>query len=258
VSEPRLAEVPEWAAAGPLAGLYADIRSVLGLPMVNLVYRHLATRPGLLERCWTALRPNLASSAAAAAATELGALAALGGPQVSLVAGLPEETVRLARATAGAYGRGNALNVLAMFALLDGCCGGAGGEEVPPPAPAPILPMASLDELAPPVAELLDEISLRVVGGEEPRLVPSLFRHFAGDERLLAASWAVLEPGLDEALERAGRVAGRARTLAADLPHPVPKLQDERARDVARRFSKATSRMLVCGELLGAALGEAA
>ena len=102
MSEPRLAEVPEWAAAGPLAGLYADIRSVLGLPMVNLVYRHLATRPGLLERCWTALRPNLASSAAAAAATELGALAALGGPQVSLVAGLPEETVRLARATAGA------------------------------------------------------------------------------------------------------------------------------------------------------------
>jgi hypothetical protein len=261
IGEP-LAEVPEAAATGRIAELYADIRSVFGLPMVNLVYRHLATKPDLLERCWAGLRANLASSVATADAAELVGLAATPGtrrlqPATLAAAGLTGEPARLARATLAAYARGNSLNVLAMFALLDGCDGGADTAEAEPLAPEPILPMAPLEDLAPPVAALLDEISLHVIGGEEPRLVPSLFRHFAGDERLLALVWHVLEPSVAGAHERAGEVAARARALAADLPYAVPALRDEAVREVAPRFSEATSRMLVFGQLLAVALGEA-
>ena len=76
------------------------------------------------------------------------------------------------------------------------------------------------------------------------------------DERLLALVWHVLEPSVAGAHERAGQVAARARALAADLPYVVPALRDEAAREVARRFAEATSRMLVFGDLLAAALGE--
>jgi hypothetical protein len=257
-----LAEIPEAAATGRTAELYADIRAVSGLPMVNLVYRHLATTPELLERCWAGLGPNLASANAAAAAAELVALAATPGaaalpPATLAAAGLAGEQAGLARATLAAYARGNSLNVLAMFALLDGCYGGTDAAGAEQPAPARVLPMAPLDALTPAAAALLDEMSLGVVGGEEPRLVPSLFRHFAGDERQLALVWSVVEPALGAALERAARVADRARALAAGLPHPVPALRDEAGREVARRFSVATSRMLVVGELLAAALAEA-
>jgi hypothetical protein len=257
-----LAEVPEAAATGRIAELYADIRAVCGLPMVNLVYRHLATTPDLLERCWAGLRPNLASAPAAAGAAELVGLAAIPdpvrpGPAALAAAGLDGRRARLARATLAAYARGNALNSLAMFALLDGCRGGGDVIEVQPAPPEPTLPMAPLDALTPRAAALLDEISLAVVGGEEPRLVPSLFRHFAAEERQLTLVWSVLEPAVTTAHERAGRVAGRARLLAVQLPHPVPALRDEAGRDIARRFAEATSRMLVFGELLAAAFAEA-
>jgi hypothetical protein len=262
VTGTALAEIPEAAATGRIAELYVDIRSVCGLPMVNLVYRHLATEPGLLERCWAGLRPNLASAAAAAGAAELVRLAATPGaqalrPATVAASGLTGEQIRLAGATLAAYARGNSLNVLAMFALLDGCDGRSDATEAEPTAREPILPMAPLDALTPRAAALLDEISLGVVGAEEPRLVPSLFRHFAADERQLTLIWSVLEPAVATAHERAGRVAERGRVLAAGLPHPVPALRDEAGREVARRFSEATSRMLVFGELLAAALAEA-
>jgi hypothetical protein len=264
VSADRLAELPEAAATGRVAELYDDIRVVLGLPMVNLVYRHLATKPGVLEQCWAGLRPNLASRAAAAAAEELVALASLPGapalPGASLaVAGLVGEQARLARATLAAYRRANSLNVLGMFALLDGCPGSPGvtGEAAAPP-PEGILPMASLEYIAPPVAALLDQISLHTMGAEEPRLVPSLLRHFAGEPCVLALVWTALRPATAEVARRGEDVAIRARAVAHALPHPVPALQDEGDRAVAARFSQATARMLVFGEVLSAALAEAA
>jgi hypothetical protein len=263
VSASRLAELPEGDATGRVAELYADIRTVLGLPMVNLVYRHLATKPGVLEESWAGLRPNLASQAASAAADELVSLAAPPGvasaPGTALaVAGLAGEQARLARATLAAYRRANSLNALGMAALLEGCPGGGpGGEEAPAPGTEPILPMASLDGLAPPVAALLDEMSLHVVGPEEPRLVPSLLRHFAGDVRTLALVWTALRPYTAELSRRGEQIAMRARARARSLPYPVSPLHDPAGRVAARRFSAATARMLVLGEVLAAALAEA-
>jgi diketogulonate reductase-like aldo/keto reductase len=49
-----LAEIAEEDAEGAVAELYEDIRRVLGLPLVNLVYRHLAA-VGRLEEVWRVL-----------------------------------------------------------------------------------------------------------------------------------------------------------------------------------------------------------
>src|ERR1700753_3309843 len=49
--------VTEAAATGEIAEIFADIRRVLGVEVVNLIWRHLATLPGALPWAWETLRP---------------------------------------------------------------------------------------------------------------------------------------------------------------------------------------------------------
>ena len=52
-----IAAIPEAEATGDTAALFADIRATLGLPVVNLVWRHLATIPGGLPWTWDQVKP---------------------------------------------------------------------------------------------------------------------------------------------------------------------------------------------------------
>jgi len=56
VSDPFPA-VAEAAATGETAELFADIRATVGVRVVNLVWRHLATFDGALPWAWTAVKP---------------------------------------------------------------------------------------------------------------------------------------------------------------------------------------------------------
>ncbi|MEK6710147.1 MAG: halocarboxylic acid dehydrogenase DehI family protein [Nitrospinota bacterium] len=58
MAEAELQEIPEEAAAGRVAELYADIRQVLRTTQVNLLFRTLAVHEGYLAAAWAALRPN--------------------------------------------------------------------------------------------------------------------------------------------------------------------------------------------------------
>src|SRR2546430_12469699 len=49
--------VLEAEASGEIAGIYADIRKVLGTSVVNLIWRNLATMPGALPWAWSTVRP---------------------------------------------------------------------------------------------------------------------------------------------------------------------------------------------------------
>ena len=49
--------VAEAAAVGEIADLFADIRATVGVRVVNLVWRHLATIDGALPWAWGAVRP---------------------------------------------------------------------------------------------------------------------------------------------------------------------------------------------------------
>ena len=49
--------ITEAAATGETAAIFADIRQVLGVDVVNLIWRHLATIDGALPWAWGTLRP---------------------------------------------------------------------------------------------------------------------------------------------------------------------------------------------------------
>ena len=55
--------ITERNAHGSVADFYEDIRSTLKVPVVNLIWRHLATIPGSLEWCWSSLKPSYESNA---------------------------------------------------------------------------------------------------------------------------------------------------------------------------------------------------
>ncbi len=55
--------IREDQAEGDIAALYGDIRATLGVPVVNLIWRHLATFPNGLAWAWHAVRPQYRSGA---------------------------------------------------------------------------------------------------------------------------------------------------------------------------------------------------
>jgi hypothetical protein len=268
VTPVHLPETREADATGTVAATYRDIRVVLGLPFVNLVYRYLATTPGLLERAWAELRPNLLHEATDSLASELvpfpvGTVVPI--PAASLAAArFAGERAALGAATLAAYARANTRNLLAVHALLDGNSGPEVRASVEIPAPLaaddqPVLPMADLDALPPEATAILMEMSLAITGPEEPTLVPSLPRHFAQPPCLLALLWAALRPDLTNgATDAPARsLADRGRELARRLPYGVRPIEDPRARLVLGRFVRAVSKMLVVAELMCRALTEA-
>src|ERR1700730_3139585 len=72
-------------ASGEIAELYEDLRVTLGVPFVNLIWRHLATIPGGLAWVWTLVKPLYVSG-------ELDRLSSEGSALVSLplLAPLPD------------------------------------------------------------------------------------------------------------------------------------------------------------------------
>src|ERR1700685_2868773 len=52
-----LPEVSEADAPESVQAIYRDIRRLSGVPMVALVFRHIATRPDVLEEVWRAIGP---------------------------------------------------------------------------------------------------------------------------------------------------------------------------------------------------------
>jgi hypothetical protein len=127
-----LAEVPEAVAVGSLAGVYADIRSVLGVANVVLVYRALAAQPGRLEGLWSALRPNLASAQARTLVAGLSPRAVGGvapGPAAAVERAALDQ--RLVLGTLCSFQRSNRLNLIGLLALLHGAAGT--GETPAPP-----------------------------------------------------------------------------------------------------------------------------
>ena len=120
-----LPEVPEREAEGLVAELYGDIRQVVGLPLVNLVYRHLAVEPRRLEAAWSQLRPNLTDEAIDSGAETLLTAASLDVPALSAptleAVGLDRRGLDAVAATLAAYNHANPRNLIALLALTPRC-----------------------------------------------------------------------------------------------------------------------------------------
>ena len=258
---PLIGEITERAARGSVADVYADIRRVLGVPMVVFVYRALAATPGRLERVWEALAPNLASVGAQRDA------ASLNPPECWKILPLRQaafevagiDRSRLARTLDG-FDRANRLNLIGLQALLAGTPGDRVAErrEAPSAEPYEMLPMADLASLEPGTIGLLQRMSAPIAGPERPILIPSLFRYFAHDRDLLEAIWQSIGPTVENQRfpTAVTAITERAREHSRRLPHPVPRAHDRGTREILTRFVTTIPGMIVTTKLLRLALRE--
>jgi hypothetical protein len=244
-----VAAITEAQARGEIATLYADIRATLGVPVVNLVWRHLATIEGALPWAWGAVRPAYRSGAVAAATARLkagwrGRLPVLTPVPSEVLAslGMGAQARQAMAAVLSAYDRSNPMNFIALSALLapgeagsgDAAAGAPidGPSDVPSDVPfdasagasdpleAPLPRLLALDEMAPATAALVLRLNdLGTVGSDI--ILASMYRHLAGSPGLLALIWAQLS-----GMTASGALQGATATVLA--------LADEEARRVAR------------------------
>jgi hypothetical protein len=250
--------VAEADAEGETAAIFADIRAALGVGVVNLIWRHLATIPGALPWAWGALGPRYRDGSLARAAAGLRAGAPPGlpaWPEEALAAtGLSRADRAAIAEVLAAYARTNKLALVALSALTrPGVGEGVAGEGVPTqPPPGPALKLPPLPQaLAPEVAALVGR--LNELGATRPDAVlATMYRHLTHWPPYLALAWTLLAPAAAD-----GRLAAaiadcrsRASRLAASLPGlrppPPPRGTEDAVADALERFAgEVLPRMVV-------------
>lgn len=240
--------ISEAEATGEIADLYADIRATLGVPLVNLIWRNLATVPGALSWAWPSVKPLYANGAIQAEARAL-----LKGQHLPAVPVLPPSALRAAgvdsgdektiRAILDSYDRSNPLNLVALSALL----AWLHGETAPvSEAPAPTaaaeaqnldvsLPrLLPLDDMDASTADLVRAINRLGARGRD-HIIVSMPRHLAHWPGYLALYWTLIAPldangtlhGCIDAVLADGR--RRGARLAAGFAKATPPPEASRA-----------------------------
>jgi hypothetical protein len=252
------AVLPEQSGVQPPAQIQAIYRELCvscGVAMPALIFRNLATRPGVLEAFWQCLGPLYRQGLLQQSAWELAGQAAAADLLPALEAherhafGLHDgQMLRSTRATLDNYNRANPVNWLALLSLLEAARqtpkhGAARAEQAAeqawqPPAPpsGELLPLPAADELDARTRWLLNDLR---EGGDRSELdpvVPSLYRHLSAC------------PGLLDWLHRhlAPRFAdGR---MTAELRHLRQGMQQE-ARGWAERLEPLPAALLAADVL---------
>lgn len=265
--------ITEAEAGGEIAALYADIRAVYGVSVVNLVWRHLATIPGALPHVWAMLRPLYVDGTIAREADALrGALEVPAIPAVPAfvlgASGLDAAALHGVRQVMAAYDRTNAMALVALSAARARLAGQAGapwresGSVFQTGEPLALPPLVDLAAMDPAVAELV--LALNRLGSARPDpVLASMWRNLAHWPEFLALAWALLVP-----LHRDGSLVATiaaclrlARGRAALVPRvdPVPPLDPAlvpRVDAALALFTEdAIARMLVITRVLRAAIG---
>ena len=228
--------IVETAATGEIAELYADIRATLGVPVVNLIWRHLATMGGALPWAWSAVRPLYVSGAIEGEAERFRAAMSL--PPVGRLpadvltgAGLDEGALESIRGVLASYDRSNTMNLIALAALSARASGdaAAGGKIAVRPVANPIkVPLPRLLSKVDVAASTWSLVSRLNGLGErdDGRVVASMYRHLAHWPAFLALVWTSLDAAagageLDDAIAaNLATARARARVVARDVAMP--------------------------------------
>ena len=269
-----LPAITESEATGVTAEIFADIRRVYKVGVVNLVWRHLATIPGGLPWVWATVRLLYADGTVGREAAALRAGLSL--PQlpawptaVFRSAGLDDGDIAAIRTVLAAYDRTNAMALIAFLAVQLRLEGVPRPVEVVARRPASVLaepepdlplpPLLALVDMSPMTAELVVAVNELGAIHREP-LFASMYRHLAHWPAYLALAWTMLAPleidqRLDRAIEAAiAKARARARCLAGQLPTPLPAIRPVTARRVTRAIDRFTgdviARMVVICSLL--------
>ncbi|NKE65387.1 hypothetical protein RAMLITH_06100 [Ramlibacter sp. RBP-2] len=271
-----LEELPESRATGELRRIYAEIRRWSGVPMVALIYRHLATMPGVLEWSWRLLEPALRAGELQRKAWALAQDAVIPHqpaiPAAALrAAGLTLADERQIAVVLDAYNRANPVNIMAVRCLslhLAGRAGAAADEAMwldwePPPAQPALPPMIDPAAMSPTVRELALLLTDRGRSAAPSPLWPSLYRHLAHWPAFLGYAAVVVPPAFDAIDAAAARLQRQVDAAAAAVarglvpPPDVDAPAGEQARQLQsaiERFSRRIPEMVVIGGVLRRAL----
>jgi len=222
--------VTEAEATGETAAIFADIRAVYRVGVVNLIWRHLATIPDALPWAWRAIRPLYVDGTIARAATAF--RSSLRPPALSHVPSEVFATLGLSSAdliqiggVLAAYDRTNSMALIALTAASGKSV--IAGEGLPPttspdqPSEDDItLPtLTPVNAMPPHVAALVTRLNRLGTDAEKP-ILASMYRHLSHWPPYLGLAWAALAP-LDSsrALHTAiAETSAHARTLAGGIP----------------------------------------
>jgi hypothetical protein len=266
-----VAAVTEAEATGEVAALFADIRAVYGVSVVNLVWRHLATMPGALAHVWGAVRPLYVDGTVAREAAWLrAALVVPAGAAVPgfvlATAGLDGAAMAGVRRVMAAYDRTNAMALVALSAARARLAGQGGAEwrpgEVAVPAEAALAlpPLVDPAAMGPDLAALVDGLN-RMGSVREAPILASMWRNLAHWPGFLALCWPVLAPlhgdgRLQGAVAEALALArGRALPVVAGVPPLDPALVAQVDAALALFTEDAIARMLVVTRVLRGVVG---
>lgn len=195
--------IAEAAASGETAELFADIRATVGVRVVNLVWRHLATMEGALPWAWAAVKPLYLAGLPDQAVRRFRESMVL--PTLPSLAGEEPASVD---AVLASYDHSNTINLFALGALAAWLRGEAATEGMPEggarllPPDVPLPKLASAEDVAPETWARV--LRLNRFGDPHQVILASMYRHLAHAPAYLAR----LEPALaavqaDGTLERA-------------------------------------------------------
>ncbi|MGE5150945.1 MAG: hypothetical protein ACM3II_12560 [Rhodospirillaceae bacterium] len=228
MSTDRFPAVAEAAATGETADLFADIRATVGVRVVNLVWRHLATIDDGLSWAWAAVKPLYVQGI-----VDQAVLPFRQDMELPELEGLAGEEPQSVDAVLASYDHSNTINLFALGALrcwLRGDGAPAGSPEGGPRLPAPdiALPkLASPEDVSPETWALV--LRLNGFGDPRPIILASMYRHLAQAPDFLRRLEGTLEPvDADSSLERMilgnrAMAYERSRFLARAIDTPMPE-----------------------------------
>ena len=272
-----LDELPEAQASGEQRRIYSEIRRLSAVPMVALIYRHLATIPGALEWAWGLIGPAMLTGRVQQRAWEIAAAAVIPGnraiPHAALrVAGIDAAAEAAIGQVLDAYNRANPVNMLVVGCLArhlaeqgeqTAAAAALAGRWQPPPLPLPLPAMVDPAAMAPAVRELVLLLTDRDESRAPSPLWPSLYRHLANWPAMLGYASVVVVPefaAIDAAAARlqeqvAGASADLARQTAPSAGLVAPQADErQRLQSAIDRFGARIPEMVVIGGLLRRAL----
>lgn len=243
--------ITEADATGDTAALYADIRATLGVPVVNLIWRHLATMPDALPWAWTSLKPLYESGAIAAEAdalrssidlpTDIAASIELSQSTLT-AAGISEPELARITMVLRSYDRSNTLNIIAVNTLGASLQGRSGNTERspittsgrPPETITGEMPIVlSLSDMPPNTRSLVETLN---TFGARTDILPTMYRHLAHWPAFLALIHVLLAPH-----HANGRLETLIQSISADSHFRAAQLSGALATPLADfdTFTKA-------------------
>ena len=260
-----LPEIPESEATGRIAGIYRAILDSTGLPSTNLVWRHMASRPGVLEWAYDALEEVFSAGAFRVLGAEIASsLPPPAMPRLAEDGSLDRAALESAASVMAFYNRANPINLVALSALRRVLAGETSESSFDPPVPA--------DDPLPPLPEVARNVDsetaarmaalARAINDGESALMPTALRHLANWPGTIAALQERVEALVASGVltADAGMLRQRAADGAARIPLAVPV--SGRPSEATRQALETTidlfltpiSRMIVVGRGFEAAL----